>query len=96
VADGLLMTRRERTSRFFRNLAGAFGPSALLALFALVAADAVLALVIAVLGGLVALAIATSVRTARGALTGGVTVALALVLMQIVLAWFLSHPVLPG
>ena len=55
-----------------------------------------IAAVIAVLGGLVALAIATSVRTTRAALIGGAIVALALVVMQVVLAWFLSHPVLPG
>lgn len=95
MADGLLLTRRERTTRLFRNLAGAYGPSAVVALAA-VWVDSVLAVVIAVLAALVAFPIATSVRTLRGALTGGVILAGALILLQVVLAWFLNHPVLPG
>ena len=51
---------------------------------------------VAILGALLGLSIGTSARTDRGAAVAGVVVAAALFLLQIVLAWIASHPILPG
>jgi hypothetical protein len=96
VPDDLLLTTGERFRRFCRYLGLGSGPSVLLALFILVTGDAVVAGVVGGIGVFVALSIATSVRSERGALIAGVVVAAGLLFMQLALAWLAGHPILPG
>jgi hypothetical protein len=94
--DGLLLTTGERAQLFLIKLALAFAPSLLLALVAVATGGYVVALVAAIVGGLTALTAATSVRRLRGALVVGLTVAAGLVVVNLVLAWLTTHPMLPG
>ena len=94
MADGLLLTTRERLGIFGAKLAAGVGPTLVLSLGAALTGGGAAAVAIAVLGVLCGLVVATSARRPRGALVGGVAVAVALLVLQIVLAWFVSHPIL--
>jgi len=93
VTDGLLLTRGERARSFLLKLAGGVGPLLVLVAVAAVLGGEAVAVAIAVLGMLCGLVVATSARTVRGALVAGVAVAALLFLLQIVLAWFITHPI---
>jgi len=93
VADGLLLTRRERLRLFWVKLAAGLGPTLALVLAAALTGGGAVAVAIAILGVLCGLAIATSARRPRGALVGGVVLAAALLALQLVVAWFASHPI---
>jgi hypothetical protein len=96
LTDDLLLTTSERFGRFGRNLVLASSPTLVVALIVLATGGGFIAGVVAGAGIFMALSIATTVRTTRGAFWAGLTVAIALVVFQIMLAWFLSHPILPG
>jgi hypothetical protein len=93
MADGLLLTRTERLRLFWAKLAAGVGPTAVLVIVAAATGAGATAWAIAILGVLSGVVIATSARRTRGALVGGVAVAVALLVLQIVLAWFISHPI---
>ena len=96
MSDGLLDTRADKTKAFLLKSAWAIGPSLLLAAIFLALGGDVVALVVVFLGGMLGLSVATSVRTVHGAAYAGLVVAAALFALQIVVAWFASHPILPG
>ena len=94
MSDGLLLSRRERLARFETRFGAGLGPSlALVAAAFALGADAV-GIAIAVTAVLCALLVGTSARTLRGAVVAGLAIAVALFLFQLVLAWFITHPVL--
>ncbi len=95
MTDDLLLTTGERLGRFGRFLGLASLPTLVLALVVLATGGGFVAGVVAGLGVFIALSIATSVRTARGALWAGVFVAVGLLVVQVMIAWFVSHPILP-
>jgi hypothetical protein len=96
MADGLLLTRRERLRTFSAKLAVGVGPALALAVVVAVTGGGAAAVAIAVLGVLCGVVIATSARRPRGALVGGLTVAVALLVLQLVIAWFVTHPIERG
>jgi hypothetical protein len=96
MADGLLLSRRERLVLFWEKLGAAYGPSIVLALVAALTGGGTVAVAVLVIGGLIALCVATSVRKVRGAIWGGIATAVFLLLVNLALAWFLSHPILSG
>jgi hypothetical protein len=96
LTDDLLLTTSERFGRFARYLGIASLPSLVVALLILATGGGLVAGVVAGAGIFMALSIATTVRTTRGAVWAGVIVAIALVVIQITLAWFVSHPILPA
>ena len=96
MADGLLLTRKERIRSFWLKLAGGVGPALAVAIVALAIGGGSGAWAIAIFGVLIGLVVATSARTVRGALIGGLVVAGLLIAFQIVVAWFFTHPIIPG
>jgi hypothetical protein len=96
MADGLLLTRKERISFFWLRFAAGVGPALVVAAIALALGGGAAAWAIAIFGVLIGLLVATSARTLRGALIGGLVTAALLIAFQIVVAWFFTHPVLPG
>jgi multisubunit Na+/H+ antiporter MnhB subunit len=82
MADGLLLTRRERLRLYWLKFGCAAAPQLALAIAAL-----------AVMGVLLALFVASSARKPRGALIGGIVCAVVLFLFQLVVAWFATHPI---
>jgi hypothetical protein len=93
VADGLLLTGKERARTFWLKLAGGAGPSLVLVALAAALGGGSVAFSIAVFGVLIGFAIATTARTPRGALIGGIVLAVLLIVFQIVVAWFVTHPI---
>jgi uncharacterized membrane protein YdbT with pleckstrin-like domain len=93
VADGLLLTRRERLKLFWGRLGGGMGPPLLLAVVVAGLGGGAVAVAIAVLGVLLGLVVATNAKSNRGALVAGVAVAVALFVLQLVIAWLASHPI---
>jgi hypothetical protein len=93
MTDGLRLTRQERTRSFALKLAGGLGPTLVLVGVAALAGGKAVAVAIAVLGVLCGLVVVTSARTVRGAALAGIVVAALLLLLQIVLAWFITHPI---
>ncbi len=93
MTDGLLLTRGERARGFALKLAGGLAPSLVLVVVAAALGGGAVAVAIAVLGIMCGLVVATSARTVRGALTAGVVIAALLFLLQIVVAWFATHPI---
>jgi hypothetical protein len=95
MTDGVLDTRGYRLRCFAENLLCAVAAPGLLALATLAVAGWVAALIVTVLALALALVVATSARTARGATTGGVVVAAVILLFFVVTDWFFNHPILP-
>jgi hypothetical protein len=93
VADGLLLTGKERARVFWLKLAGGAGPSLVLVAVAAALGGGSVAFSIAVFGVLIGFAIATTARTPRGALISGIALAVVLIVFQIVVAWFVTHPI---
>jgi hypothetical protein len=96
VADGLLLTRRERFRIYTERTGLAFAAPAALVVVALALRAPAVAVAMAVVGGMLAVAIGTSVRTRAGAAFGGLVVAAALYVLNLALAWLGTHPILPG
>jgi hypothetical protein len=94
MADGLLLTRRERFRLFWLKFGYGVGPSLVLVITVLVLGGGVVGWVIAVFGVLCGLMIATNAQTTRGALVAGVVCAAILFVFQLVVAWFATHPIL--
>jgi hypothetical protein len=93
VADGLLLTGKERARIFWLKLAGGAGPSlVLVAIVAALGAGAV-AFSMGIFAVLVGIVIATTARTPRGAVKGGIALVIVLLAFQIVVAWFVTHPI---
>ena len=93
MADGLLLSRKEKLRVFWLKFLYGAGPSLLLVITALAIGAGAVGWSIAVFGVLLGFLIATSARTYRGALRAGVAVAVVLFLFQIVVAWFVTHPI---
>jgi hypothetical protein len=93
VADGLLLGRRERLRVFWSKLGCAYGPSALLGLGSLALGGGAVGWMILIVGALLAFFVATSAKTVRGALIGGLVCAALVFVFQLVVAWFASHPI---
>ena len=93
MADGLLLSRKERLRVFWLKLAGALGPSLVLVATAFALGDDAVGLTIAAFGLLFGFLVATTARTVRGALRAGVAVAVVLLVFQLVVAWFVTHPI---
>jgi hypothetical protein len=93
MADGLLLTRRERLRLFWGKVGGGMGPPLLLAVGVATLGGGAVAVAIAVLGILLGLVVATSAKTTRGALIAGIVIAATLFVLQLVLAWFATHPI---
>ena len=93
MTDRLLLTRSERFRIFALRVAVGVGPSLVLALGAAALGGGSVAVAVAFLGLLLGLVVATTARTDRGAVVGGVVIAVALLLLQFVIAWFVTHPI---
>jgi hypothetical protein len=96
MADGLLLTRKERARLFWLKLAAGAGPALLVAVIVLAAGGGVAAWTIAIFGLCIGVIVATYARTIRGAVIGGVVLAALLVVFQMVVAWFVTHPIERG
>jgi hypothetical protein len=93
MADGLLLTGKERRRFFWLKLAGGAGPSLVLVAIAAALGAGVVAYSMAVFAVLIGFVIATSARKPRGALKGGIGLLVALLVFQIVVHWFFTHPI---
>jgi hypothetical protein len=93
MADGLLLTGSERRRLFWLKLAGGSGPSLVLVAIAAALGSGAVAYSMAVFAVLIGFVIATTARTPRGALKGGIALLVALLVFQIVVAWFITHPI---
>jgi hypothetical protein len=91
VADGLLLTRRERVRLYWQKAGLGFAPSALLGVVALALGGGAVGWVILIFGALLGFFVASSARKLRGAAIGGVVCAVILFLFQLVIAWFVTH-----
>jgi hypothetical protein len=96
MADGLLLSRKEKVRVFWLKFLYGAGPSLALVVFALAIGAGAVGWTIAVFGVLLGFLVATNARTYRGALVGGIAVALVLLLFQVVVAWFVTHPIQKG
>ena len=93
MADGLLLTRAERTRLFWLKFAAGAGPALLVAIVALALGGGSVAWAIAIFGVLVGLLVPLNARRVRGAAIGGIVIAALLTIFQIVVAWFVTHPI---
>jgi hypothetical protein len=93
MADGLLLTRRERMRLFWAKLGCGYGPSLLLGVISLALGGGAVGWMILIVGALLAFFVATSAKKVRGALIGGIVCAALLFVFQLVVAWFASHPI---
>jgi hypothetical protein len=93
MADGLLLTRRERLRLFWTKLGLAYAPSFLLAVASLLLGGGAVGWMIGIVGLLLALFLATSAKRVRGAVIGGLVCAALLFVFQLVVAWFATHPI---
>jgi hypothetical protein len=91
MADGLLLTRRERVRLYWQKFAVGYAPSFLLGVIALAAGAGSVAYVILIFGLLLGFFVASSARKVRGAVIGGIVCGLILFLVQILIAWFVTH-----
>jgi hypothetical protein len=92
VADGLLLTRRERLRLYWEKVALGFAPSLLLGVVALAVGAGAVGWMILIFGALLGFFVASAARKLRGAAIGGVVCAVILFLFQLVVAWFVGHP----
>jgi hypothetical protein len=93
--DGLLDTRGYKLRCFAENLLCAAVAPAAVAVTTLLLGGGTGSVIVGLLGLALTLAVASTVRTARGAAVGGVAVAGALVLFLVITHWLFSHPILP-
>jgi hypothetical protein len=93
VADGLLLTRAERLRLFWLKLAAGAGPALAVAIVVLALGGGSIAWAIAIFGLLIGLVVPTSARTVRGGLIAGIVIAAFLIFFQLVVAWFVTHPI---
>jgi hypothetical protein len=93
MADGLLLIASERRRLFWLKFAGGAGPSLVLVAIAAALGSGAVAYSMAVFAVLLGFVIATTARKPRGALKGGVALLVALLVFQIVVAWFITHPI---
>jgi hypothetical protein len=92
--DGVLDTRGYKLRCFAENLACAVVGPAVLTVLTLFAGGGVGSAVVAGIGLALALVVATSVRTTRGAVVGGFAIALAIFLFLFTTDWLFAHPIL--
>jgi hypothetical protein len=95
-SDGVLDTRGYRLRCFAENLACAAAAPVLLTVATLLLGGGTASAIIGAVGLGLALVVATSVRTTRGATVGGVLVAASIVLFLVAVDWLFTHPVLSG
>ena len=93
MADGLLLTSKERARLFWLKLAGGAGPSLALVAIAAALGERAIAYSTAVFAALTGFVIATTVRKPRGALIGGIVLLVPLIVFQILVAWLVAHPI---
>lgn len=93
MADGLLLTGKERVRLFWLKLAGGAGPSLILVAVAAALGSGAVAYSMAVFAVLIGFVIATTAKKPRGALIGGIVLVAVLLVFQIVVAWFVTHPI---
>jgi hypothetical protein len=93
VADGLLLTGKERARIFWLKLAAGVGPSLALAAIAVGLGAGAVGYSIAVFAALIGFVIATTAKKPGGALKGGIALLVVLLVFQIVVAWFVTHPI---
>jgi ABC-type multidrug transport system fused ATPase/permease subunit len=93
VADGLLLTGKERARLFWLKLAAGAGPSLILVAVAAALGSGAVAYSMAVFAVLIGFVIATTAKKPRGALIGGIVLVAVLLVFQIVVAWFVTHPI---
>jgi len=93
MADGLLLSGKERLRIFWLKFAFGLGPSLVLVGVAAALGGGSVAYTIAFFGVLLGFVIATSAKTPRGALVGGIALAVVLLLFQAIVAWFVTHPI---
>ena len=91
MADGLLLTRRERVRLYWQKFAVGYAPSLLLGVIALALGAGSVAYVILVFGLLLGFFVASSARKVRGAVIGGIACGVILFLLQLLIAWFVTH-----
>jgi len=94
MSDRLLWTRRQKARDAALRLGALLGPVAALVLLVLATGGRATAVAMGVIGGMVALAIAGDIRRPRGALIGGIAIAVALLALHIAIAWLIDHPIL--
>jgi hypothetical protein len=92
--DGVLDTRRYKLRCFAENLACAAVAPAVLTVLTLFAGGGVGSAIVAGIGLALAVVVATSVRTTRGAALGGLVVALVIFLFLFTTDWLFTHPIL--
>jgi hypothetical protein len=95
MSDGLLLTRGERLQRFVARAGLALAPSAVLAAVAFGVGAGAVGIAILVLAAVAAWVTGQSARTLRGAAIAGLVVCGLVFLLQLVLAWLGTHPILP-
>jgi len=93
MADGLLLSGKERLRIFWLKFAAGVGPSLVLVAVAAALGGGSVAYTLAFFGVLIGFVIATSARKPRGALIGGLALAVLLFVFQIIVAWFVTHPI---
>lgn len=93
--DGVLDTRGYRLRCFAENLVCAAAAPALLAVATLLLGGGDGSAIVGAVGLALALVVATSVRTTRGAALGGLAVTAAIVLFLFAVGWLFTHPLLP-
>ena len=93
MADGLLLTRRERMRLYRQKLACGYGPSLLLGIVVLVLGGGGVGWMILIIGAALGFFVASSAKTVRGALIGGVACAVILFVFQLVVGHIVSHPI---
>jgi len=94
VNDRLLWTRRQKATDAALKLSAALAPVAALVFFVLATGGRATAIALGVFGGLIALVVAADVRTPRGALIGGIVIAVVLLALQFATAWLIDNPIL--
>jgi hypothetical protein len=95
-SDGVLDTRGYRLRCFAENLVCAAAAPALLTAATLLLGGGAGSAIVAVVGLGLALVVATSVRTTRGATVGGLAVAAVILLFLVAADWLFTHPILSG
>jgi O-antigen ligase len=93
LADGLLLTRRQRTRLYWEKVACGYAPSLLLGIVALALGGGAVGWMILIIGALLGFFVASAAKKVRGALIGGVACAVVLFVFQLVVAHIVTHPI---